>query len=161
MKAPWRMVNSSRLILLESYRQVYYRKKMKKEEKDLLRQKELMSELKPRRRTLTKGGGFRNADKTGYDAPKVGETWKEYWQIFTQEDFPTTCPFCGKPLAQDDVDGCHINFRRYKLFEKENEANYKYDEEKYIIPGHHDCNLKYNAEFESKIEVAAVEAIKK
>lgn len=155
------MIIAKSVIMMKPIKKYITERKMKKEEKDLLRQKELMSELKPGRRTLTKGGGFRNADKTGYDDPKVGEVWKEYWQIFTQEDFPKTCPFCGKPLAEDDVDGCHINFRRYKLFEKEDEANYVYDDEKYIIPGHHDCNLKYNAEFESKIEVAAVEAIKK
>ena len=134
---------------------------MKKEEKELLRQKELMSELKPDKRTLNAEYGFRNADKTGYDDPKVGSCWKEYWQIFTQEDFPAICPFCGKPLAEGDVSGCHINFRRYKLFEEETSGVYEYDEKKYIVPGHQDCNLKYNDEFISDISVTAVEAIAK
>ena len=145
----------------ETNQKTHHREKMKKEEKELLRQKELMSGLKPGRRTLTKGGGFRNADKIGYDDPKVGDTWKEYWQIFTQEDIPTTCPFSGKALAEDEVDGCHVNFPTYKFFEKEEKGDYQYDDKMYIIPGHHGCNMQQGEEFDAKITVKAVEAIEK
>lgn len=126
---------------------------MKEKEKDQLRQREIMSELKPDKRTLTNGYGLRNANRTGEEDPKVGSCWKEYWQIFTQEDFPSTCPFCGLHMNEDEIDGCHIKIAGV--------LQGSWSDKKYIIPGHHDCNLKYNAEFESKIEVTAVEAIKK
>ena len=134
---------------------------MDKKEKELLRQRELMSGLKPYKRTLYAGAGFRNADKTGYDDPYVGNCWKEFGQIFALEEFPATCPFCGNLLAEGDVSGCHINFRRSKLLEEETSGEYEYDDKKYIVPGHQDCNLKYNDEFISEISVMAVEAIAK
>lgn len=49
-----------------------------------------------------------NAERTGDDDAAVGSSWKEYWQIFTLKDFPSTCPLCGKHLEKNDVDGCHI-----------------------------------------------------
>jgi len=139
----------------------YIALKMKKEDKELLRQKKLMSELKPQIKTLTALARFRNADKTGDDDPKTGDSWKEYWQIFTQEDFPGTCPMCGKPLKEDDISGCHINFGRLKLFLKEGEDSYTFEDTKFIVPGHQDCNVKFGEEFTSHITVTAVEAIKK
>ena len=105
---------------------------------------------------------FRNADKTGDDDPKIGSSWKEYWQIFTQQDFPATCPFCGEPLAEVDVSGCHVNLRRIKLFTKPGEDKYYFTDKKYIIPGHQGCNKcsEDENEFRAKIRVTAVEAIK-
>lgn len=142
-------------------RDKYINECMDKKEKELLRQKELMSGLKSDKRTLYAEGGFRNADKTGYDNPNVGNCWKEYWQIFAQVEFPVIWPFCGKPFAKGDVSGCHINFCKYKLFEEETAGEYEYDYKKHIVPGHQDCNLKYNDEFISEISVMAVEAIAK
>lgn len=134
---------------------------MRKEEKELLRQKELMSELKPEKKSLNALTRFRNADLTSGKDPKVGGSWKEFWQIFTQEDFPVTCPMCGKPLLEDDTSGCHINFGRIKLFPKDGENKYTFDDKEYIIPGHQDCNVKFGKEFNSHITVVAVEAIEK
>ena len=126
---------------------------MEKEEKSLLAMKELRSMLTPKKHLLTVGDVFCNADITGDDDPKVGGSWKEYWKIFTKEDFPTTCPFCGKPLVDDDVSGCHIKIAGM--------LSGSWSMKKFIIPGHQNCNLKVNDEFTAKISLTAVEAIKK
>lgn len=129
----------------------------------ILKHQAMDSRLTPEKCELTVLSHFKNADNTGDDDPKVGSFWKEFWQIFTQEDFPKTCPFCGKPLAAEDVSGCHINIRRVRLYPKEGEDRYYYTSKRYIIPGHQGCNKcsEDENEFQSKIEVTAVEAIKK
>ena len=94
--------------------------------------------INPRRRQLKEGGLFKNAKRTGDDDAAVGNSWKEYWQIFTLQDFPAKCPFCGKDLRQGNTDGCHIRFW--------NEASRKWSI-KYIILGHHNCNLQRENKF--------------
>ena len=94
-----------------------------------------------------------NAVRTGDDRAAVGSSWKEYWQIFTQEDFPTTCPFCGLPMSENEIDGCHIKIMGFLLG--------SWSEKKYIIPGHHGCNMQQDDEFDAKITVNAVEATEK
>lgn len=84
----------------------------------------------------------------------MGGSWKEYWQIFTQEDFFKTCPFCGLPMTEEQVDGCNIQILGPGLLGR-------WSVKKYIIPGHHCCNMKLGEEFDAKITVKAVEAIEK
>lgn len=113
----------------------------------------LSSKLTPEIKTLFKGQRFKNAVRTSDDKAAVGRSWKEYWQIFTQEDFPTACPFCGLPMKDEDVDGCHIKIKGI--------LQESWSVKKYVIPGHHGCNLKFGDEFDAKITVKAVEAIEK
>lgn len=129
----------------------------------LLKHRAMDSGITPITRIVNQGEVFKNADNTGDDNPKVGSCWKEYWQIFTQMDFPMTCPICGQPLAKEDISGCHINIRRTRMFPNEDQEKYYYENAAYIIPGHQDCNKKSEKEnpFNSAIEVKAVEAIKK
>lgn len=115
--------------------------------------KRLKSGLTPEIRILHKGGLFKNAGNTSGDQPAVGDSWKEYWQIITQEDFPTTCPMCGLPMAENEVDGCHIKFA--------GRLKGSWSVKKYIIPGHHACNMQLDEEFNSHITVKTVEALKK
>lgn len=128
-----------------------------------LRLQQIESSLSPEIKVLKEEDVFRNADNTGDDNPKVGDNWKQYWQIFTQKDFPTACPFCGKLLAEDEVSGCHINIRRINLFPTSDKNKYSFTNKKYIIPGHQRCNkcTEDENEFNAKIEIIAVEAIKK
>lgn len=113
----------------------------------------MMSEIAPVQRTLYTGTLFRNAERTGDDVSAVGKSWKEYWQIFALQDFPETCPFCGEPLNEEDVDGCHIKIS--------GPLSQSWSSKKYIIPGHHGCNMQLGEELNSKIGVTAVEAIDK
>ncbi len=130
---------------------------MSKEEKRDLKEKMEGAGLKLDIREVESGDWIKNAKRTGDDHAGVGTCWKEYWQIFTQQDFPTKCPFCGQTLKGDDIDGCHI-----KIDEKRTAcSSRRWIDKKYIIPGHHDCNITYDGECQSKISVIAVEAIEK
>ena len=119
----------------------------------LLNIKRLKNGLNPEIRILHKGELFKNDGNTGGDQPAVGDTWKEYWQIFTQEDFPTTCPMCGLPMTEDEIDGCQIKFA--------GAVRGRWTVKKFIVPGHHACNMQLDDEFFSHITVKTVEAIKK
>ena len=127
---------------------------MTEQERKLLYIKRLSTALKPEIRTLYQGQHFRNAERTSDDRAAVGSSWKEYWQIFTQEDFPATCPFCGLPMSEEEIDGCHINILGLGLLGR-------WSDKKYVIPGHHVCNMQLGKEFDAKITVKAVEAIEK
>lgn len=127
---------------------------MTEQERKLLYIKKLSTSLNPEIRTLYVGQRFKNAERTGDDKAAVGSSWKEYWQIFTQEDFPKSCPFCGLPMKEDEVDGCHIKIMGLGLLGR-------WSDKKYIIPGHHGCNMQLGEEFNAKITVKAVEAIEK
>ena len=124
---------------------------MNEHQKKLLYIKRLSTNLKPEIRALFKGQHFKNAERTSDEHAAVGKSWKEYWQIFTQEDFPNTCPFCGEPLADNEIDGCHIKIHGYGLLGK-------WSTKKYIIPGHHGCNMRLGEEFDAQITIKAVEA---
>lgn len=126
---------------------------MNETERKYLNIKRVVSRIAPEVRTLFVGSKFKNAVRTSDDQAAVGSSWKEYWQIFTMEDFPTKCPFCGEPLAEIDIDGCHIKIMGTVLG--------SWSVKKYIIPGHHACNMQLGDEFISKIQVEAVEAIEK
>ena len=114
------------------------------------------SGIKPQVENLFQGYPIKNAEHTSDDKAFVGGSWKQYWKIFAQEDFPVLCPFCGKPLNEDDIDGCHVVLGKSILFE-----NVIYNRMKYIIPGHHECNMQLGEEFRPKIQLKAVEAIEK
>ena len=114
------------------------------------------SKLHPEVVTMFEIMPFKNAERTSDDKAATGGSWKKYWKVFTQQDFPTTCPFCGEPLEEDDIDGCHINVGRSILGSK-----VTYGQKKFIIPGHHACNMQLGAEFKCKIDVKAIEAIEK
>ncbi len=113
--------------------------------------------LNPSKVTLSEGRIVRNAEKTGDDKAAAGGSWKGFWQLFAADDFPTKCPFCGEKLNENDIDGCHINIRRINLF---NNTTY-YSSTKYIIPGHHDCNMKLGKEFSLETPILAIEAKEK
>lgn len=118
--------------------------------------KEQMEEsgLEPEIRKVKSGDWIKNAERTGDEHAGVGTCWKEYWQIFTQQDFPTKCPFCGEPMAEDQIDGCHI-----KIDEKRPTcSSRRWISAKFIIPGHHDCNIKYDRKCQSIVDIIAVEA---
>lgn len=112
------------------------------------------SGLHPEVINLPIGICFKNAERTADDKAAVGGSWKQFWKIFAQEDFPTICPFCGRPLAEEDIDGCHIRIAWNRI----GGAGF-YSFKKYIIPGHHSCNMQLGDEFISKISIKAVEAI--
>lgn len=126
---------------------------MTEQDRKILRIKKLMAHITPEIRTLYVGQHFKNAERTSDDRATVGSSWKEYWQIFTQEDFPATCPFCGLPMSEE-IDGCHINILGLGLLGR-------WSAKKYIIPGHHGCNMQQGEEFDAKNTVKAVEAIEK
>lgn len=115
------------------------------------------SNLFPEKKKISCGQVIRNAEHTSDDKAAVGGSWKRYWQIFAMEDYPAVCPFCGEELKEEDVDGCHIEIRRQKLFED----GLYYTDKKYIIPGHHSCNMQLEDEFSLEIDIAAIEAIEK
>lgn len=115
------------------------------------------SNLFPDKKRISAGQIFRNAERTSDEKAAVGGSWKRYWQIFAAEDYPAVCPFCGEELKEDDIDGCHIEIRRQKLFEE----GFYYLEKKYIIPGHHSCNMQLGDEFHAEIDIVAIEAIEK
>ena len=98
----------------------------------------------------------KNAYNTGDDAPVLCNSWIDYWKTFAMEDIPMVCPLCGKELSEDEADGCHIQIKSQSIM-----SNGKYEKTVYIIPGHHKCNCQFGAEFKLKIEIKAVEAIKK
>ena len=98
----------------------------------------------------------KNADETQDDLPVYGDTWINYWKVFTMEDIPTVCPLCGKVLTEDEVDGCHIQIKSQSIM-----SNGNYEKTEYIIPGHHKCNCQFGKEFNLKLGVKAIEAIKK
>lgn len=125
---------------------------MDKETLDTLKEKRRTTDITPSSYPIFTNSTFRNAEHTSDEKAAVGGTWKDFWQIFSQVDFPTVCPFCGKPLEEKDIDGCHINVKG--LFGD-------WLPKKYIIPGHHDCNMKFGKEFTSRFSVNAVEAIEK
>lgn len=115
--------------------------------------KRLRTRFSPLRRDLQIGQLARNAERTANEHAAAGNSWKEYWQVFTQRDFPTTCPFCGQPLAEEDIDGCHIEIADRLVG--------GWSTKKFIIPGHHDCNMQLGEEFTSKLSLPAVEAIER
>lgn len=106
--------------------------------------------------TLHKSQQVKNADNTGDDNPVVCNAWIDYWKTFTMEDIPDVCPLCGEPMTDDDSKGCHVLIKSQSAM-----GNGNYGATKYIIPGHHKCNCQFGEEFELKIEIKAVEAIKK
>lgn len=113
----------------------------------------MRTSLRPDIKSVFAGQRFRNAERTGDEKAAEGSSWKEYWQIFTLRDIPNICPFCGEPLAAEEAEGCHVNVAG--MF------NGKWSVKKYIIPGHHRCNMLQGEEFVAKIAVKAVEAIEK
>lgn len=114
------------------------------------------SGIKPEVKNLFVGYPIQNAEHTSDDKAFVGGSWKQYWKIFAQEDFPNKCPFCGELLNENDVDGCHV------LLGKNIPGNgVSYNRKKFIIPGHHACNMQLGKEFQSKVSVKAVEAIER
>ncbi len=80
-------------------------------------------------------------------------SWKKYWKIFTLQDFPNVCPFCGLPMSEDEVEGCHIKVKGRLTGELSTKE--------YIIPGHHECNMQSERPFSAKITLYAVEAIER
>ena len=115
------------------------------------------SGLNPEIRTIYKGDWIKNAQRTSDEHAAVGGSWKEYWQIFTLQDFPTKCPFCGETLEEEDINGCHIKVSGPIIGKTAKTWSRKI----YIIPGHHKCNMKLDAEFQAKINITAAEAIEK
>lgn len=126
---------------------------MKEDLRKVLEIRMLLSGIIPEVNLLIKGQVFKNAVRTGDDKTVVGDSWRDYWQMFTQQDFPTICPFCGMPMTEAEVDGCHIKVAGV--------LNGSWSAKKYIIPGHHRCNMQQGEEFVAKIAVKAVEAIEK
>ena len=125
-------------------------------EKIRLLSEAINSGIKPKVEILLKGNFIQNAEYTSDDKAFVGGSWKQYWKIFAQEDFPNKCPFCGKPLNDEDIDGCHVLLGKTLL------SNVViYDRKKFIIPGHHACNMQLGKEFQSKVSVKAVEAVER
>lgn len=122
-------------------------------DKKILRIKRLQSSTSAEIGTLYESQHFKNAERTSDEHATVGKSWKEYWQIFTLEDFPDTCPFCGEPLQVNEIDGCHIKIAGF--------LNGSWSSKKYIIPGHHGCNMQLGDEFDARIGIKAVEAIEK
>lgn len=110
----------------------------------------------PESKQLPKGQQVKNADDTQNDLPGYGDTWINYWKVFSMKDIPTVCPLCGKELSEDEVDGCHIQIKSQSIM-----SNGNYEKTEYIIPGHHKCNCQFGEEFDLKIDIKAVEAIKK
>lgn len=111
----------------------------------------------PKTLTVKCGSWIKNAQRTGDDDARVGSCWKDYWQIFTLQDFPTKCPFCGENLEKGDVDGCHIKVDK----KREGLESREWMEETYIVPGHHGCNIDYDKVCQANINISIVEAIKK
>lgn len=99
---------------------------------------------------------IKNADDTAKDFPVYGESWINYWKTFTMEDIPELCPFCGEKLIASKAKGCHIQIKSQSIMSTGN-----YEKTEYIIPGHQECNCQFGEEFNLKIGVKAVEAIKK
>lgn len=126
---------------------------MNEQDKKILHVKRLLSTKSAEIRTLNEGQHFKNAERTRNEHAAVGESWKEFWQIFTLEDFPDTCPFCGEPLQVNEIDGCHIKIAGF--------LEGSWSSKKYIIPGHHGCNMQLGDEFDARIGIKAVEAIEK
>ena len=52
------------------------------------------SGIKPEVKNLFERYPIQNAEHTSDDKAFVGGSWKQYWKIFAQEDFPNKCPFC-------------------------------------------------------------------
>lgn len=129
---------------------------MDKHEKIGLLKEAKDSGIQPETFNLFEGYPIKNAEHTADEKAAAGGCWKQYWKIFARQDFPQTCPFCGEPLAEDDIDGCHVNIGERMLFE-----DVFYSEKTYIIPGHHSCNMQLGDSFKCNIPIMAVEAIEK
>lgn len=115
------------------------------------------SGLQPDKQRVNVGQTIRNAERTSDEKAAIGGSWKQFWKIFAADDYPLTCSFCGEPLSEEDIDGCHIEIKRSYLFR---EGEY-YLEKKYIIPGHHSCNMQLGDEFKAQEGILAIEAIEK
>lgn len=126
---------------------------MKENIKKQLAIKMLSLGIVPEVKHLIKGQLYKNAERTGDNKVGLGSSWREYWEFFAQQGFPLTCPFCGLPMRVDEVDGCHIHVA--------GALNGSWSVKKYIIPGHHRCNMQQGEEFVAMIGVKAVEAIEK
>lgn len=107
--------------------------------------------------TVSSGSWIKNAERTGDETARVGSCWKDYWQIFTLQDFPTKCPFCGKNLEVGDVDGCHIKVD----YKRECLESRGWMEKTYIVPGHHGCNITLDKACQASINISVVEAREK
>lgn len=114
------------------------------------------SGIQPEVVNLFVGYPFKNAEQTSDVNAAIGGSWKQYWKIFAREDFPRICPFCGESLDDDDLDGCHVNIGKTV-----HGNTVAYSRKKYIIPGHHACNMQLGDCFASKVAVKAIEAIEK
>ena len=101
------------------------------------------SELNPETKTLRAGAVIMNAVRTGDDDAAVGSSWKEYWQIFIQKDYSLVCPLCGHHLAKGDIDGCHI-----RIYHQDTK---RWTLRKYIVPGHHNCNVSIKGDFQMQV----------
>ena len=88
---------------------------MNDSQKLILKHQAMDSGIIPETKSLQAGAWIKNAERTGDDNATVGSCWKEFWQIFTLKDFPTKCPFCGMPMKEDEVNGCHIKIRGFGL----------------------------------------------
>ena len=130
---------------------------MSEQEKKELKTKCESTSVAPEMKALSGGMWIKNAEMTSDDRAVVGSCWREYWQIFTQQDFPTKCPFCGQTLNETDIDGCHIKIAGPIM----GKAAKSWSAKKFIIPGHHTCNTSIDGECQVKINIIAVEAIEK
>lgn len=126
---------------------------MNRQKEQQLKAKRKDSDITPSTYPILTNTVFKNAEQTSDEDAAVGSTWKEYWQIYALDDFPTICPFCGEPLNKDEVDGCHIQIKSL--------IGDGWLKKTFIIPGHHSCNSKFGRVFSSKISIKAIEAIKK
>lgn len=130
---------------------------MTEQERKELIEKRDNSGLNPEIKKLNAGTWIINAERTGDDKAAVGGCWKNYWQIFALQDLPTKCPFCGEPLSENEIDGCHIKIEGPIIGKVAKSWSLK----KYIISGHHKCNTSIDGECQAKIAITAVEAIEK
>ena len=130
---------------------------MTEQTKKELKEKHDNSGLNSDMKTLSSGAWIKNAPRTGDGDAAVGTCWKDFWQIFSGQDFPTKCPFCGEELEATDIDGCHIKIAGHTV----GKAALSWSAKKYIIPGHHKCNTSIDGECQAKITIVAVEAIEK
>lgn len=126
---------------------------MTEHERKELKVKRDNSRLNPEIKTLRAGAVIMNAERTGDDDAAIGSSWKEYWQIFTQNDFPHVCPLCGHRLAKGDIDGCHI-----RIYHQDTK---RWTLRKFIVPGHHGCNVSIKGDFQMQTGETVVEAIEK
>lgn len=113
---------------------------------------ELTKDIKRRYsvRNLPLGTKIKNAEDTGNDDPPLGDSWIEYWKMYTGNHVPERCPMCGRSFTNDNkAEGCHI-----KIYNNGNIS-----EKKFIIPGHHNCNTQFGQDFALQSDVETVEVI--